>query len=308
MSHKTRKIIYIFILLVLVGCKRQPHYQNTIKKKEFAPKSLNELSKEIETIMDSVGNIEKASLGIDLKDIEKKEEKDEVNKENENKSEEKDGEDGQGNGQQNTQQDEGQSSQEFTEKENRANDKLAKEQMKNQIIEIEWNKVDKKLEKIYSLWNEYGTEGLKKGATDENSQEVEDTLNKLVKGVEDREIFIVYNYGSRSLKALAPYYNLYRDEIGGEVLSLKHMVYQYYINTVKESRNTAEMHISSSEEYINKIRLKWEDEKDKTDKKQDIDEVAFAFKNLSNSLAGDSRRALLLKKDTLIKNLNSLEN
>ena len=115
----------------------------------------------------------------------------------------------------------------------------------------------------------------------------------------------MYNHGSRSFKALKPFYDLYKDEVGGEVLGLKYIVYQYYINGVKGSENTAKMYIENSEEYINKIRLKWEDKKVK---KEDLDEITFAFRNLSNSLEEDNRRMALLKRDALIKNLNSLEN
>ena len=44
------------------------------------------------------------------------------------------------------------------------------------------------------------------------------------------------------------------------------------------------------------------------DKNEKIDKVSFGFKNLSNALTEDSRRLFILKKDVLIKNLNSLEN
>lgn len=300
MNNKKKIWIYLFVLIILVGCKSKPYNKENLKKKEIAPKSLQELSKEIASIMDYIGDIEKINLDI----YEDKEEEKNKEDKSEDKSEEQSGQD--------KSSDSGNEEQEgniSTQESNGSSNKDEKPQaeptgkeIKDEKIEKKWKQIDEKLETAYFLWNEYEVKGAKKGATAEKSEEVEDALNKLTKGIEDRETFTVYNHGSRSFKALKPFYDLYKDEVGGEVLGLKYIVYQYYINGVKGSENTAKMYIENSEEDINKIRLKWEDKKEK------IDKVSFGFKNLSNALTEDSRRLFILKKDVLIKNLNSLEN
>lgn len=309
MERKSKMLMYLLVLIILVGCKSKPHNKEAFKKKDIAPKSLQELSKEIASIMDYAGDIEKIDLDMyeDQKEEKDKEKKIKEDKPVQDQSGQQSGQD-----QSSSQNDGGQGSTISTQeskdpsgKSEKPQAEPSKEEIKDEKIEAKWKDIDKKLESVHLLWNEYEVKGVKMGATAEKSEEVEDALNKLTKGVEDREIFTVYNHGSRSFKALKPYYELYKDEIGGEVVNLKYMVYQYYINAVKESKNTAKMYIENSEEDINKIRLKWEDKKDKKEK---IDKVSFGFKNLSNALTEDSRRLFILKKDVLIKNLDSLEN
>lgn len=301
MNHKNKISICLFVLIMLVGCRSKPYNKEILKKKEIAPKSLQGLSKEIGSIMDHIGDIEKIDLGID--EEQQKEKNKEEDQSSPDQSQQSSGD------QSSSEKDAGQASSTSTQgssdESGKSQDQPTKKEIKDGKIETKWKEIDKGLETVYLLWNEYEVKGVKKGATAEKTEEVEDALNKLTKGIEDREILTVYDQGSRSFKALKPFYDLYKDEIGGEVLSLKHMAYQYYINAVKDSDNTAKMYIENSEEDINKIRLKLQDKKDK---KMKIDKVSFGFKNLSNALTEDSRRLFILKKDVLIKNLNSLEN
>lgn len=302
MDYKKKIWIYLFVLIILVGCKSKPYNKGSLKKREIAPKSLLELSKEISSIMDYVGDIEKIDLNID-KNVKEEKDKSGQDQSGQDKSGQDQSSDQKGGGQGG--QISTQETQKSSDKSEQPENKLTEKEMKIEKVESKWKEIDKKLESVYFLWNEYEVKGAKKGATSETSKEVEDALSKLTKGIEDRETFTVYNHGSRSFKALRPYYDLYKDEVGGEVSSLKYMVYQYYINAVKGSANTAKMYIENSEEEINKIRLKWED---KNDKKEKLDKISFGFKNLSNALTENSKRIFILKKDVLIKNLNSLEN
>ncbi|MGO1468659.1 MAG: hypothetical protein ACTHW2_01420 [Tissierella sp.] len=296
MNYKNKIIICFLILVVLVGCKSKSYNKDSIKKKDLAPKSLNELNKEIDLIMDNVGKLEKINLGIDVDDKDKTD-KNEDQSEKEDESDKADEDKKSDTASQNVEK----NSEENKEK----TDEVTKEEEKDKKIEKTWKEIDKSLEKLYSLWNEYGVKANKKGAKSEDMDEVEDSLNKLTKAVEDKEILTVYNYGSKTLKLLDPFYSLYRDEINGEVSKLKYMIYQYHINGIKGSKNTALLFISDSEDEINKIRLKWKDKKDKDEK---IEKISFGFKNLPEALDENSRKLLILKKDTLIKNINDLEN
>lgn len=298
LNRKNKIFIYVFILLTLVGCKSKSYNKDAIQKKDIGPKSLKEVSQEIDSILDYIGDIEKINLGIDSDDEDKAATKED--KAESGNSGEKSGEDqekpGEGNiSSQNSDQSSDQEKQE----------EPTKEEIKDEKIESTWKNINKSLEALYNSWNEYGVKAVKKGAAVENIEEVEDSLNKLTKGVEDKETLTVYNHGSRAFKALKPMYELYRDEIGGEVSTLKYMVYQYYINARKNSTNTALLFIADSEDEISKIRLKLEEKTDKDDK---IDKVSFGFKNLPNALDEASTRLLILKKDSLIKSIKSLEN
>lgn len=287
MNRKNKILIYfsIFILISLTGCKGKSDKKDIIKKKDIAPKSLKEINMEISSIMDYIGDIEKINLGIDLDNKEKQKEKGNISTQNP--------------------EDPNKGNKEAKSEPEPKKPEPTEEKIKNKEIESSWKSIDKSLEKIYTSWNEYGVEAIKKGATSESIDEVENSLSKLTKGVEDKDILTIYNHGSRSLKALNPLYGLYKDEIGGEVSVLKYMVYQYYVNGIKGSTNTSLLFTSGSEDEINKIRLKLEDKKDKGEK---IDKVSFGFKNLSNTLDKNSKRLLMLKKDALIKDINSLEN
>lgn len=303
MNNKVKICLYLSVLIVLVGCKSKTYNKDLLKKQDIAPKTLKELSKEIDSIMMSVGDIERIIL-----DIEGKEDK-ENKKESEGEQKEEAPKDESGKETNGDQAKDKSISTQETKEPSKEDDKIKseseKEDIKTEKLEGKWKKIDVKIEKVYSLWNEYQVKGVKKGATAENSKDVEMALNKLVKGIEDRQTLTVYNYGSKSLNALEAFYAFYQDEIGGEVLALKYMVYQYYINAVKGSNSTAKIYIDNSEEYLNKIRLKLEDKKDEKEK---IDRISFTFKSLSDALEEDSRRIFILKKDILVENLNSLEN
>lgn len=302
MDKKIKIFLYLFVLMILVGCKSKSYNKEILKKQDIAPKTLKELSSEIDSIMKLVGEIERISLDIEGKDDKenKDESKGEEKKAPNNEGGSNEGEEGTKEGTISTQE-----AKEPSKEDAKAKYEAQKQDIKDKKIEDKWKEIDSKIEGVYSLWNEYGVKGVKKGATAENTKEVELSLNKLIKGIEDRQTLTVYNYGSKSFKALEPFYAFYKDEIGGEVLSLKYILYQYYINAVKGSSNTANMYIENSEEYLNKIRLKLEDNKGDKEK---IDRISFTFKSLSDALEEDSRRIFILKKDLLIKNLNSLEN
>lgn len=299
LNYKNKILIITLISLLLVGCRGKDHV-NKLKEMDMAPKSFTELNRGIQNILDEVGQIEKIEMGIDSTEEKLDTEKyGEMNTDSEPQQSEE-------SGQSQNQEEEGggkegenqSSPQPIKEK------KDNKEEDKQKKVESIWNKIDKSLEEVHSSWNDYEVEGVRKGATDDKGVAFESSLNKMTKAVENRDILGIYDYGSQSIFNLKPYYDLYSDEIGGEVGKIKYMVYQYYISGILKNTVRAQSIISDYEENINKIRVKIDNDKNKT---KELDKIIFGLKSLPQSLEEDSKRLLLIKKDVLIENLNALE-
>lgn len=304
--RKKKMVLYIVLATLLIGCTGKDNTNISMKQKDKAPESLQKLNETLDNILNLAGEIEKIDLDIDLHDKEEAgEEKDNKNKEDtkSNNEEGKEKTDEENNKEQNK------------EKSNQDNvgipsqvEKITKEEKalsKPEKLTKVWAEMDKNLENIHSLWNTYEVDGVKKGGSSEKGNEVEASINKMTKAIENRNIIDIYDYGSQAFLNLKPFWDLYTDDYGGDIAEIKYGVYQYYLRAVNNDKKAALKAIDGKDENINRIRLKiGEDEK----KIKELDKVTYGLKNLVNSLNEDSRRLYIIKKDNLIKNLKSLEN
>ncbi|NLY45484.1 MAG: hypothetical protein GX053_05785, partial [Tissierella sp.] len=178
------------------------------------------------------------------------------------------------------------------------------ESIKEQKNKELWMDIDKSIEAIHLQWSSYENEGVQKGASRDRVVQLKDTINKLTKSIEERDIISIYDFGSQSLLNLKPFYDLYKDDYRGEICELKHSVYQYYIKALAGDTVGAAEEFASKENNINRIRmLIGEDEK----KNKELEKISASIDSIGISLDEGSRRVFMLEKDTLIKNLESLE-
>ena len=174
----------------------------------------------------------------------------------------------------------------------------------NEKLKQAWQDIDISLENIYLGWSYYEGKGIKKGATKDKVVEIKDSINKMTKAVELRDIINIYEYGSQSLLNLKPFFNLYKDDYRGEICDLKYATYKYYIKAVTGDKESALSALDTKEENINRIRILIGDDEKKTDV---LEKVNNQLQNLNLSLEEDSKRVYILEKDTLIHNLQALE-
>lgn len=298
---RKRKIflLVIIILLFLIGCKKNEG-QPEIKSKDKAPDSLKELSIGITDILNSIGDIERLTLNIPLaenKDNKAKQQgQSEEPKQEQNTSQTQSSSESQSSG--------GQGQQSGGQQETKPEDpKKAEIEKREKEIKSSWENIEKKLEEIHPQWNSFEVDGLKKGITKEAMDKFETAFNKMTKSIEAKNIIEIYDYASQSFMNLKPIFDLYLDEIGGDISVIKHAAYQGYIKALQGDIEGAKNALNNKEENINKIRLKMTKDEDK----DAIEKISLSLADFRESLPEESRRLFMIKKDIIIENLKAIE-
>ena len=308
---RLKKTMALLILLITIsGCNTNNNNNTEIKTLDKAPEGLGEINKAISEILENTGKVERISLNIDFEDEEGEEETEiESGDEQSERSQseqphagltgESNGEGGDSEGNSGSDGGSGHGGSELhgTQSSSTEDDK---EEKSNQT----WNDIEKSLEELYQNLLSYENEAIKKGVSQERIVQLKDAINKLVKAVEERNVVNIYDFGSQSLLYLKPFYDLYKDDHRGEICELKYHIYQYYLKAITGDKEGARAQLSSKDENINRIRiLVGEDDK----KIKELDKVSTSLDSIGISLDENSKRVLILEKDTLIKNLESLE-
>jgi uncharacterized protein Usg len=84
----------------------------------------------------------------------------------------------------------------------------------------------------------------------------------LTKAVENKNIIEIYDSASNSYLNLKPFYDLYQDEISGDIYTIRYAANQAYLKAVQGDLEGAINLLNGREENINKIRLKQEEDED----------------------------------------------
>lgn len=304
MKNRKYLLILISITLLSMGCKANNKNAEKIKVEDKAPKSLSELTKNLDEMLEAATSIERINLGIATKEELKHEEKPKDTQMAPESQDSQGGDSNQGNGQ--GQSSGGQSSgQGQPQQPGAAEEKQpSEEQMKDKQLKELWKKIDRNLENIHPLWNSYEAEAQKKGATTDRGDKFEASLNKVTKAIEDRSIMDIYDFGSQAILDLKPFYELYTDEIRGDTSQIRHDAYQAYIKASQEKIEEAVKLLENKDENINKIRLKLEG---KDDKIKELEKLILSLGDMRKSFGENSKRLFMLKKDVVINNLKKLE-
>lgn len=300
MKSKVSFLIYLFVILALVGCKTNKEKEN-FKQKDKAPDSLKELSKLFDEIFDTIDKIEKVQLGLPIDIEEPKVEKESNSQEKDSKSSSSEGESSSSEGDKNSSSD---SKDKPKEDSPGGTSDKNKEILKDETLKLSWKKIDEALEKAHGKWNDFEVDGIKKGITREKSEQFQTSFNKMTKSVEERAVVDIYDYGSQSIKNLKPFYDLYLDEIGGEVSTLKYIAYQSYIRAISDDIFGALSLFGYVEEEINRLRIKIGDKEEKV---KALNKANNSLLDMEMALEEQSKKLFMIKKDLIIKNLKELE-
>lgn len=294
---RRRKFIAMILLtLLLIGCKKEN--KNTgFKPKDKAPKSLKELSSGIDEILNSINDIEKISLNIPTKEQQEQQAGGQKNtsgaKDKNSGGQGRSGNAGGDGSNQNQQGSTGQSQSEGQQQ---------KPPTKDEMIKGKWDSIQLKLEDVHSKWNAYEVEGLKKGLTKENGDKFEASINSMTKAIENKNILEVYNTASNSYLNLKSFYDLYKDEVSGDVYVIKYAANQAYLKAIEGDLEGAVNILNGREENINKIRLK----QDKEEDKEKVEKISLSLADFRKALEEDSRHLFMIKRDVVVENLGDL--
>lgn len=291
-----KKILIFFIIISLVSTtscmnisKKKPM---KIEQKEKAPKDLASVMEGLDDILISVGRIQK-TLKLSPTDFESiqmvKENKGKKTDEKESKNEGSNDEETQDKAQ---------------EKQKTEKSKESKPPTKDEELIKEWEDIDSKVEKVHKDWNNYEVEGMKKGINSEKGKDFKNSLNLLTRSVENKNIASVVDNGSKAMLHLAPFFDIYKDEINGDLLRVEYAAYQSYLSFQGGNIKNAEKLLTNTEEYITRIRQKLDKDKEKT---KTLDQLSLSITDMKQSLKDKSNKVLEIKRDIILENIKSLE-
>jgi len=264
-------IIIILISIVSISCKKGDNKgEIKLEEKEKAPKSLVSIAEEIDEILTSTSEIEKiielTPLEFETLEVKEKDKK----SEDENKDEK---------------------------------DKIAEENLnlKDEELLKKWNDIDKKIDKTHKDWNDYEIDAMRKAINPEKTNEFKKNLNLCTKAVEDRNTKDILDTGSKAILSLASFFELYKDEIKGDLSRIKYAAYQAYLVSETDIENAQKL-LDSTGESITRLRQKLDKEKTKT-----LDKLAIAIEDMKKSLGEDNKKLLEIKRDIILDNIKLLE-
>lgn len=270
MRKSLNLIIIIILSIILVSCKKQGDKKDIkIQQKDNAPKSLASISEEFDKIFNSIKEIKEIeNLSVEEFEL--------LKAKGENKEKEK-------------------------EKEKEDPEPQVSE--KDKELTKTWKDIDEKIEKIHKSWNDYEVEAIKKSANPVKIKEFKQNLNLCTKAIENRNSNDILDKSSKSILSLSSFFDLYKDEINGELLKIKYAAYQ--ANLVQgNNEEEAKKLLDATGESITRLRQKLSEDKEKT---KNLDKLNLSISDMKESLKEGNKKVLELKRDIIIDNIKLLE-
>ncbi len=289
---------------MLVACKEDKDKEK-FEKKDLAPASLTEIGKGIQEILSKVEMVEKLEDMTYMEEapIEEEGQEDEEKQESTNDVSEEDKKknkkgDEESRGTQGGEE-EGQEESQGEQTEEKSNeDKRKGELQKN------WTEINNGLKGVHENWNAYETDHEKKAISPEKLEQFRANLNVFTKSIEDKDIIDIYQDGGICLLNLGPFFDVFKDDISGEINELRYKIYSSYGKFLDGQGEAATEPLESADENINSIRLKLKEDDSKI---KILDKINLAVKDMEKSLGEDSLKLVRIKKDMVVNQLKELE-
>lgn len=293
MRKKFYLVLAIILSIILSSCMGSNEKGKELEKKEKAPETLSKVSEGLDNLLSAVDSIEELMKlsESEFQAIHLKEQQ------SEKKNQQDQGQSNEGN-QQNGQQ-QNQSQQNQNQGQNSENQSA---RTKDQELIMRWRKIDKDLEEIHKSWNSYEVEAMNKGATVEKGEEFKRNLNSLTVAVENRDIVSILDTASKAFNSLATFFDLYKDEVRGELSRVKYSVHQAFILAQNGNKEEANKLLTETQEHTSRMRQKL-----KEDKMKDLEKLSLAINDMQKALDSNSIELLKIKRDIAIENIKSLQ-
>lgn len=291
MRKKFYLVLAIILSIILSSCMGSNEKGKELEKKEKAPETLSKVSESLDNLLMAIDSIEELMKlsesefqAINSKDQES-EKKDEENKEQSSEGSQQNGQQ-QNQGQQNQGQNNGKQ----------------RPRTKDEELIMRWQKIDKDLEEIHKSWNSYEVEAIDKGVTAEKGDEFKRNLNSLTVAVENRDIASILDTVSKAFNSLSTFFDLYKDEVRGELSRVKYSVHQAFILAQNGNKEEANKLLTETQEPISRMRQKL-----KEDKMKDLEKLSLAITDMQKALDSNSIELLKIKRDIAIENIKLLQ-
>ena len=110
--------------------------------------------------------------------------------------------------------------------------------------------------------------------------------------------------GSKSIGSLAPFFDLYKDEIKGDLSRVKYSVHQSFLKGYEGNKQAAQKLLNGTEEYTARIRQKLGDDQNKI---KGLDRLTLAISDMKLALEENNGELLRIKRDIALNNIKSLQ-
>ncbi|MCW7999624.1 hypothetical protein CFK35_17210 [Clostridium sp. cpc1] len=191
----------------------------------------------------------------------------------------------------------------LNEEKSKSEEKSKKESKEEKLKKL-WKGIDKNIENIHKDWNNYEIEGMKKIGDTNSIGKFEESLNDFTVSIENRDHLDIISSGSKVLFHMSPFFDIYKDEIKGDISRIKYYVYQGYILGDKGEKEKAINFISQGEANLNSIRQKIENDKNKL---KILEKLTLSLNDMKKSIEKESVSLFKIKRDIVLNNLKKLE-
>lgn len=291
MNRKVILSMLLINLLISTSCMKTTKEKSAqLAQSERAPESLVSVMRGIDEILDSISSMER-NTGLSLSEFEV------LHPDTGSKNDKaKDG--GRNRG------DQSKDGMESNAGGNEDNKKLTS---KDEETLKAWKTIDDRIEKIHKDWNSYEAKGIKKAASIEKSNELKENLNLFTIAIENRDMVSIMDNGSKTLFSLSYYFDLYRDEVLGDLTRISYVAYQAYLKAKGKDINGADKLLRTVDKYIANLRQKI-DRKQNKEKLESIDKLSLSLGDMRQSLRDASEKLLEIKRDIILENTKGLQN
>lgn len=301
-------LILSILTIFLIGCGANSD-EIELENPDKSPESLNDLSSGIDDIGQSLDEIER--LIMDLPISEEEEEEEEKRSEmpgtqgqvQGSEEEEKQGQDEGSQGEENQANESSKEEPQDSSLGQSQGASKSKEEIKNQKTESVWQDIEKTVEETHGYWNEYQVEGQKKGASREQLDSFEASLNRLTISIERNNLNQGYGEMSQCYLSLSPFLDLYEDDIMAELTNLKYNTYRSYSMGIGNEVEIDFQIFDNNDEIYSRIKPKVDDQS----KDDLIDRLENSLASLKKGLSEDSSRVKMIKKNIVLENIKELE-
>ncbi|WP_425446792.1 hypothetical protein [Dethiothermospora halolimnae] len=284
-----RKKVLCLILLsifVLASCKAGEEKPMEKEKKEELPKPLVSMEEKLDEIFKDIEKIQKEKEKPEEPKKEEKKDKEE------SKDKEKD--------QQGEEQGKGGEDKKKEEKKDKEKDK---ETTKEEKINKMWQQLDKSISAVHEGWNSYESKAVKDGVMEEDLSKFEDSINKATVMITEKKDMETLQYLNNGTFYMAKFFDLYRDHPDGDIVRMKYMIRQIYLDgTVGNTTRMNEI-ISGLETGFSRLNQRVELGKGN---KELMDKLKLSLDNLKIATNEKNPKLLMIKRDIALKNLEKI--
>ncbi len=288
MRKRLYLVLVIILSVLLSSCMNQKGEEGkNVEKKEKAPETLSKVSDGLDSLLLSIDSIEEL-MELTEQEFQAMNSKEEESKGKDNQSKESN-----------------EQNQEQGKQESKNQGQESKKQdtrTKAEELFMKWQEVDKGLEEIHKSWNSYEVEGLEKGATAGKGEEFKKDLNDLTVAVENRDIKSILDKGSKAFNTLAAFFDLYKDEIRGDLLRIKYSAHQAFILSQNGNKEEANKLLDETQEHTSRLRQKL-----KEDKVKDLEKLSLSITDMQKALESNSMELLKIKRDIVNENIKAIQ-